>query len=143
MSDSYYDDLAAKAEAGELTPIPGTVLRGEAAAGQKIVMEATGANTIKEAIQIALTGDDPKRVGAVETLNRWAVENGVFDAHSTLDDWNVSEFKDALVFTPSGQRRSNLVYLVRGDAVSAFPPSVVSFDEGYAQLVKSKGGSGD
>jgi hypothetical protein len=51
-----YDDLAARAEAGELQPLPGTRKRdGEAAeAGRNTLMLATGTNTIEEATRVAL-----------------------------------------------------------------------------------------
>lgn len=82
---------------------------------------------------------DEQKAVATETLNRWLSEHGVPDAHTTPDDWNINQFEDALLFAPVGQRRSNRLYFVRGDAVSAFSPSTTSFDEGYAQLGHPKG----
>jgi hypothetical protein len=51
-----YDELAARAERGELTPIPGTARRGSTAAvaGRADLMAATGADTLDEAVAIAL-----------------------------------------------------------------------------------------
>ncbi|WP_309619706.1 ribbon-helix-helix protein, CopG family [Salinibacterium sp.] len=51
-----YDELARRAERGELPAIPDTVLVGAAAAasGRQMLLDATGANNIVEATQIAL-----------------------------------------------------------------------------------------
>ena len=48
--------LLTRIEAGEVRPVPGTELYGEAAAalGQQILMEATDTATITEAISVAL-----------------------------------------------------------------------------------------
>jgi hypothetical protein len=58
MSD--YDELAHRAERGELRVKPGTAtLRGEAAAahGRKLLMDATEAETIEDARAVALNPD--------------------------------------------------------------------------------------
>ncbi|WP_316295648.1 ribbon-helix-helix domain-containing protein [Clavibacter michiganensis] len=51
-----YDDLAARAERGELAPIPGTDLHGSAAAdaGRAMLMDATGTDTLDDAMAVAL-----------------------------------------------------------------------------------------
>ena len=50
-----YDDLAERAEAGQLTVKPGTIRRGTASAeaGRRALMEATGADTLDAAVSIA------------------------------------------------------------------------------------------
>lgn len=55
--NSKYDELARRAERGELAVKPGTVRRGDTAAHEEIqhlVMDATGASTVGEAITIAV-----------------------------------------------------------------------------------------
>ncbi len=51
-----YDDLAARAERGELAPIPGTDLHGSAGAdaGRAMLMDATGTDTLDDAMAVAL-----------------------------------------------------------------------------------------
>lgn len=51
-----YDELAARAERGELMSKPGTARRGPevAADAQRLLMEATGATSLGEITQIAL-----------------------------------------------------------------------------------------
>ncbi|UDM10708.1 ribbon-helix-helix protein, CopG family [Clavibacter michiganensis subsp. michiganensis] len=51
-----YDDLAARDERGELAPIPGTDLHGSAAAdaGRAMLMDATGTDTLDDAMAVAL-----------------------------------------------------------------------------------------
>ena len=46
-TDHNYDELAARAERGELPVVPGTERRGADAAdaGRRLLMEATGADT--------------------------------------------------------------------------------------------------
>ena len=50
-----YDELAGQAERGELPVISGTALVGAAAAaaGQQMLLDATGASNLEEATQIA------------------------------------------------------------------------------------------
>lgn len=50
-----YDELAAQAAAGQLAPKQGSVQRGSAAAdsGRRLLMDATGAETVDEAVKIA------------------------------------------------------------------------------------------
>jgi predicted HicB family RNase H-like nuclease len=68
-----YDDLAARAEAGQLVLRPGTTLRGKAAAeaGQRALMEATGADTITAATAIAL--GRPRLTAAAPSGVTWKV----------------------------------------------------------------------
>lgn len=82
---------------------------------------------------------DEQKAAAIETLNKWLAEHGVPASNTTPDDWNINPFEDALLFAPAGQRRSNRLYFVRGEVVSAFSPSTTSFDEGYAQLGHPEG----
>ena len=51
-----YDELAARAERGELAIKPGTVRRGAGAAAeaQRLLMEATGATSIEDMTRVAL-----------------------------------------------------------------------------------------
>lgn len=58
-----YEDLAARAERGELTVEPGTVRRGGAARREAVaaLMKATGATTPREAVRL---GKGRPRVGA-------------------------------------------------------------------------------
>lgn len=76
-----YDDLAARAEAGDLQPVSGTALRGAGAAGtgRAALLAATGADNVEDATRIALgrprLGED-RRPSAV-----WKVR-----ASAQLDD---------------------------------------------------------
>jgi hypothetical protein len=57
MTDNYgWNALAEQAEAGQLTPVKGTGLRGEdaARAGRAALLTATGADSIEAAKHIAL-----------------------------------------------------------------------------------------
>ncbi|WP_404290736.1 hypothetical protein [Glutamicibacter arilaitensis] len=82
---------------------------------------------------------DQRNDAAIATLNGWLAEHGVPDAHTTPEDWEISPFQDALLIVPANQRRTNRVYLVRGEMVSAFSPSTTTFDEGYARLGNPEG----
>jgi len=66
MSDTTdYDTLAARAEAGELRPVPGTTKRGTEAAeaGQRLLMAATGTQRVEDATHVALGRPTIDRVG--------------------------------------------------------------------------------
>jgi hypothetical protein len=54
--DNDYDALTARAEAGELRPIPGTAKHGADAAdaGRRLLMAATGTDSLEEATRVAL-----------------------------------------------------------------------------------------
>ncbi|MGZ0069845.1 ribbon-helix-helix protein, CopG family [Microbacterium arborescens] len=56
MTTSNYDELAERAERGELSVKPGTVRRGSAAADEarRALLEAAGASTVDELTHIAL-----------------------------------------------------------------------------------------
>lgn len=71
---------------------------------------------------------------ALETLNSWLVARGNDTSSSTEGTWNISPYRDGFVFSPSGAARSNLLYLVIGDAAGAFSPATTSIDEAYAEL---------
>lgn len=55
-TEQNYDELAARAERGELLVVPGTERRGvdAAGAGRRLLMDATGADTWEEAATLAL-----------------------------------------------------------------------------------------
>lgn len=71
---------------------------------------------------------------ALSALSAWLEGQGVNMPTMNSDDWQVTEFEDALLVSPSGRRRSNRLYLVRGLEVVAFNPSVTSFDDAYRSL---------
>jgi len=56
MTDDKYEELAARAERGELTVKPGTVRRGEGAREDvmKALLNATGASTPPDAVRLAV-----------------------------------------------------------------------------------------
>lgn len=58
MSTTDYDDLAERAERGELTIKPGTIRRGVAAAAeaQRLLMDASGTDTLDDMNRIARGG---------------------------------------------------------------------------------------
>jgi len=64
MTADKYDELAARAERGELAVKPGTIRRGADAAAdaQRALMEATGATSLKEATKLAI-GRPPAGTG--------------------------------------------------------------------------------
>ena len=77
--------------------------------------------------------DENVQTSALGALNTWLADHGVLEP-SAIEDWNISPFEDALLFSSSGQRRSNRLYLVRGSAVVAFSPSMTTLDEAFARL---------
>ena len=70
----------------------------------------------------------------LSVLDAWLESHGLDVTPTSADDWQITKFEDALLFAPSGQRRSNRLYFVRGRAIVAFSPSVTSFDDAYASL---------
>ncbi len=71
---------------------------------------------------------------ALATLNSWLAMRGYDTSSSTDGAWNISPYRDGFVFSPSGGARSNLLYLVLGDAVGAFSPATTSIDEAYTEI---------
>lgn len=75
---------------------------------------------------------------ALGAFNAWLAEHGLRASTSTGSDWTITAYRDAFVFSPSGGRRSNRLYVVRGSEVQPFSPAVTSLDEAYAE-VKARG----
>ncbi len=73
---------------------------------------------------------------AVETLNKWLNNNGGQDVKTTVNDWVWHKIDDAILFSPIGGRRSNRLYLVKGDKVVAYSPSVTTFNQAYVKLIE-------
>lgn len=71
---------------------------------------------------------------ALTTLNARFETQGMDIGGSTLDAWNVTDYRDAVVFSSAAGARSNRAYLVRGDTVEAFSPSDTTIDEAYNAL---------
>jgi hypothetical protein len=101
-----YDDLADQAERGELTEMPGTARVGAAAAaaGQQMLLDATGARNLAEATQIA--------------LGRPRLSS---EAHGPSPVWKVraTENLDARVSQIAGQRGTTKSRVIR-DAVEEY-----------------------
>lgn len=74
------------------------------------------------------------RYQALAALNAWLSEHGQDTSASTKDAWNISEYRDARVFSPAGGRRSNVLYLVLGDSVAWFSPARTTLEEAYSVL---------
>ena len=70
---------------------------------------------------------------ALNTLNQYLSEHGG-NENSTLDDWSISDFKNALLFSVPAPSRSNYLYLVKDGNVVGFSPSTMSLDDAYASL---------
>lgn len=71
---------------------------------------------------------------ALGTLNAWLAEHGQGASTFGQNDWAISAYREAFLFSPSGGRRSNRLYLVRGIEVTPFSPATTSLDEAYAEL---------
>ena len=76
-----------------------------------------------------------QRSKALVTLNAWLVQRDQSIQSSDEGDWAITEYRDAFVFSPAGGRRSNLLYVVRGDRVEPFSPATTALDEVYRGLV--------
>lgn len=75
-----------------------------------------------------------KNSEALRTLNAWLEARGEDVTRSTLEAWNISPYRDALVFSPAQSRRSNTLYVVRGSSVNQHSPAVASLEEAYLAL---------
>lgn len=71
---------------------------------------------------------------ALVALNAWLAERGMDVDSSTADAWNMTPYRDGVVFSAAGGARSNVLYLVANDSVAAFAPSTTSIEEAYASL---------
>lgn len=76
-----YDDLAARAERGELTLKPGTVRRGAdaAAEAQRLLMEVTGTTTAGDAARVALGRPSLGATGGASPVVRARVPQALKD----------------------------------------------------------------
>lgn len=75
-----------------------------------------------------------RRNEALATLNAWLAQRGQDISSSHEAFWTITEYRDAFVFSPAMERRSNLLYVVRGSRIGAFSPATASLDEVYADL---------
>lgn len=67
------------------------------------------------------------------TLNEHFQQQGL--NVSLMDDWTITPFQDAFVFSPANGLRSNRLYMVRDDKVKSFSPATESIEEAYSSLV--------
>ena len=74
-----------------------------------------------------------KKQQALDVLNKYLLENNG-SGDSSLEDWSISHFEDALLISVPPPSRSNFLYLVKESTVIGFAPSTTSFDEAYALL---------
>lgn len=75
-----------------------------------------------------------RRDDALASLNAWMARQGHTTSSSNAKDWEISEYRDAFVFSPAGQLRSNLLYVALGTRVASFSPTTDILDEVYADL---------
>ena len=68
-----------------------------------------------------------------QTLLKWLGDRGIDTTQAKVSDWKVSKHVDAMLYVPVA-RRSNRVYLVRGDRVVGFSPGSVLVSEAYESL---------
>lgn len=55
--------------------------------------------------------------------------------NTTIEDWDVSEYKGALIFSVKAPARSNALYIVKNAQVKSFAPSTQTIEEAYSELV--------
>lgn len=77
---------------------------------------------------------------SIHALNAWFAEHNENYRISNKEDWEISEYRDAFLFSPSDGRRSNLLFLVRGTDVSVFSPASSSIEEVYSNIKAGRGG---
>lgn len=63
-----------------------------------------------------------------------ALNTHLNNASTTLEDWDITEYNDALVFSVKSPARSNLLYLVNDAQVKSFSPSNQTLEEAYSEL---------
>jgi hypothetical protein len=73
---------------------------------------------------------------AIAVLTHWCSQRGLAGVDAADDNWQASVFEDCFIIRPSGGRRSNQLYLVRGESVIAFSPATTSLGDAYAALPK-------
>jgi hypothetical protein len=56
------------------------------------------------------------------------------NASTTLEDWDVTEYKDALVFSIKAPARSNRLYLVKATKIKSFSLTSQTTEEAYSEL---------
>ena len=52
---------------------------------------------------------------------------------NTPDNWSIHPYENAFTVVPSGGRRGNYMYILRGDICLGFAQSMVSFKTAYAE----------
>jgi hypothetical protein len=68
---------------------------------------------------------------ALAVLDAWLEQRGMSSRTSTGDAWDVAPYRAGFVFSPTGGARSNVLYLVVDDVVTAFSPSTTSIEDAY------------
>lgn len=58
---------------------------------------------------------------------------------NTPDNWSIHPYENAFTVVPSGGRRSNYMYILRGDICLGFAQSMVSFKTAYAEAQNDTG----
>lgn len=71
---------------------------------------------------------------ALAALNKWFEASGHDVTNSTLDVWKITPYRDAYIFSSGQGRRSNVLYLVRGESVCPLSASTGSLEEAYLAL---------
>lgn len=77
---------------------------------------------------------DQEGSAALAVLNEWFRARGHDVSGSTEDAWNVAPYRDAFIFSSGQGRRSNTLYLVRGQSVSPFSAAADSLEDAYSAL---------
>ncbi|MDO4258411.1 MAG: hypothetical protein Q4C87_02705 [Actinomycetaceae bacterium] len=79
---------------------------------------------------------DPDNKGAVlDSFAAWLQREGEELPQVKPSDWDINPYRTAYLIAPSEGRRSNRLYLVRGNDGVAFAPSAMRIEDAYAKLL--------
>ena len=72
-----------------------------------------------------------------KAFRTWEARTYPNTSETSLSDWNIGQYKEVFIISPSGGRRGNYLYFVKDDRCVGFSPAFADIESIYQKFLRA------
>ena len=72
-----------------------------------------------------------------KAFSAWRARKNPAARETSLSDWNIGQYKEVFIISPSGGRRGNYLYFVKDDRCVGFSPAFADIESIYQKFLRA------
>lgn len=72
-----------------------------------------------------------------KAFSAWMARKNPTARETSLSNWNIGQYKEVFVISPSGGRRGNYLYFVKDDRCVGFSPAFADIESIYQKFLRT------